>query len=79
MNQDSGVLVVGPGSIGRLLAARWTGRGWRVRLLARAAPQENALARGIAFTDCRGRRRLVRGCSSARAPQRVPKPRAAFF
>ncbi|MBI5881708.1 MAG: 2-dehydropantoate 2-reductase [Elusimicrobia bacterium] len=79
MNQDSGVLIVGPGSIGRLLAARWAGRGRKVRLLARAARQEGALARGIALTDLRGRRRLVRGCSPARARPRVPPPASAFF
>ncbi|MBI5623404.1 MAG: 2-dehydropantoate 2-reductase [Elusimicrobia bacterium] len=79
MKQDPGVLIVGPGSIGRLLACRWILAGRPVRLLARTSRQEALLARGMTLTDTRGKRQPVRGAAGARKTQGSPWPRAAFF
>lgn len=73
------MLVVGPGSIGRLLACRWALGGVKVRLLARTARQEAALSRGLVLTDAAGRSRLVRGLTSARLDRPSPPPAAVFF
>lgn len=62
------ILIVGPGSIGGVLAARWARAGIKVLLLGRSAGSEARLLRHrLSFTGADGRKRPVRGLSSARA------------
>ncbi|MBI4676915.1 MAG: 2-dehydropantoate 2-reductase [Elusimicrobia bacterium] len=74
------MLIVGPGSIGRLLAGLWARSGLRVRLLARTAKQEDALTRhGLRYTGPAGERRIIRGLAAARRGPRPSPSAAAFF
>jgi len=74
------ILIVGPGAIGGVLAARWIEAGRQVLVLARTAAAESMLARGgLRFTGTSGRQRLIRrGLLGAR--RRGPAPASlAFF
>lgn len=73
------LLVVGPGAVGGVLAARWAEAGRRPLLLARTPAEEAALVkRGLLFTGTSGRRRLIRS-QLASARRRGPVPAAAAF
>src|SRR6202008_5076709 len=73
------ILVVGPGSIGGVLDARWALRGHTTLLLGRSAASETRLLRHhLIYSGPDGRRRTVRGLQGAR--DRGPQPcEAAFF
>lgn len=73
-------LVVGPGAIGGVLAARWADAGRATLLLARTPTEEARLTRGgLRFTGTTVRERLVRrGLASARRQGPGPVP-AAYF
>lgn len=74
------ILIVGPGAVGGLLAARWARAGRRVRLLDRTRGAETRLvSRGLRVTDRSGKVRAIRqGLLSARAQGGAPVS-AAFF
>jgi 2-dehydropantoate 2-reductase len=62
------ILIVGPGSIGGVLASLWALRGAKVLVLGRSAATEGRLLRHqITFSGPDGRKRPVRGLLSARA------------
>ena len=66
------ILIVGPGAVGGVLAARGARGGRRVRLLDRSAKDERAVARGLSYTARNGRTaRLRRGLISARKTRKV--------
>ena len=74
------ILIVGPGAVGGLLAARWARAGRRVLLLDRTQASEARLvSRGLRVIDRSGKSRSIRrGLLSARAQGRAPVS-AAFF
>ncbi|MBI3551878.1 MAG: 2-dehydropantoate 2-reductase [Elusimicrobia bacterium] len=54
------ILVVGPGAVGGVLAARWAAAGKAVMLLGRTAAEETRLTRqGLSYAGADGRRRAV--------------------
>ncbi len=72
------ILVVGPGAVGGVLAARWAQAGRAVLLLGRSRAAESRLARsGLVLTSPGGARRRVRRLLSARREERPCE--AAFF
>jgi len=62
------ILIVGPGAVGGVLAARWAAAGRDVLLLGRTAAQENRLTtQGLSYAGADGRRqRVPRRLHSAR-------------
>lgn len=78
--KSEAVLIVGPGAVGGVLAARWAQAGREALLLGRSSSAESRLARdGLRFVGLDGiSRRVRRGILSAR---RTPRRRlaAAFF
>ncbi len=74
------ILVVGPGAVGGVLAARWAAAGREVLLLGRSKAEEARLTRrGLSYADASGRRHGVpRRLRSARGAGRLPCE-AAFF
>lgn len=69
----SDLLVVGPGAVGGVLAARFAAKGRRVLILDRTVSGEKELiARGLIHVDLRGNRAPVLGIASARAAAKKP-------
>ncbi len=78
MGPEADILVVGPGAIGGVLAARWVEAGKDVRLLGRRPGQASALARrGFSFVGTSGRARLIR--RGLRPASRPAGPCSAVF
>lgn len=69
----SDLLIVGPGALGGVLAARFAQAGRRVLVMDRTHGAEEALLRrGLVFADLGGARKPVLGLASARASERKP-------